>query len=61
MVPTLQEKEYKSPFIGVITFAASAKVNLENGQQEGSGPGKLRIYIILLLLIELLATLVNDS
>lgn len=60
MFPPLQEKEYKSPFICEITFAASAKVNLENGQQERSGPRKIQ-YIILLLLIELLATLVYDN
>lgn len=60
-VPPLQEKEYQSPFICEITFAASAKVNLENGQQEGSGPRKFRQYIILLLLKELLATLVYDN
>lgn len=59
MFPLLQEKEYKCPFICEITFAASAKVNLENGNQEG--PRKLRQYIILLLLIELLATLVYDN
>lgn len=61
MFPPLQEKEYKCPFICEITFAASAKVNLENGKREGSGPRKLRQYIILLLLIELLATLVYDN
>lgn len=45
MFPPLQEKACKCQFICEITFAASAKVNLENGKQEGSGPRKLCQYI----------------